>query len=61
MRTLSEIYSEKRWIAANLKKAGPWCAIGLAIRHFKRMMHNSPFIAMAFLFLFFMDEVSRIL
>lgn len=31
MRTLSEIYSEKRWVAANLKKAGLWCAIGLAI------------------------------
>lgn len=31
MRTLSEIYSEKRRVAANLKKAGLWCAGGFVI------------------------------
>ena len=40
MRTLSEIYSEKRWVAANLKKAGLWCAIGLAITLFSLLLSS---------------------
>ena len=31
MRPLSDILSEKKWVAANLKKAGIWCAVGLVI------------------------------
>lgn len=31
MRLLSDIISEKEWVAANLKKAGLWCTGGLFI------------------------------
>ena len=40
MRTLSDINTEKRWVVANLKKAGLWCIIGLAITLFSLLLSS---------------------